>query len=138
MKAGDWVTIEGKRISEDRRRTESYVRTRRVAKVTPAGWIVVTGCSHPFKPHGAEYRDKGWELLRPSTPEEIEQGEALEREAAEKAQARRDAANAIRLTLPGLEWSAIDDATVERIQEMVLNPANRVKPVQMEIGKGKR
>ena len=139
MQVGDWVTIEGKRLSDDRRSNVPYIRIRRIARVTPTGWIVVSGCSYPFRSHSLNgWRDKEWDHLRPSTPEEIAQGETLEREAAEKAQARRDAANAIRLKLPGLDWALIDDATVERINEMVQNPANRIQPVQLKLGKGKR
>ena len=143
MKAGDWVTtfdrqydqLAGKYYEADlsvqriEKRTAKQVKVPRYFaqfKESAAGvWSAKTG-----------YYE--WRYLRPSTPEEIQQGEALEREVAAKAQARRDAANAIRLSLPGLDWGDIDDATVERIQEMVQDPANRVKPVQLTIGKGKR
>lgn len=139
MQAGDWVTIEGKRLSNDRRSNVPYIRIRRIARVTPTGWIMVSGCSYPFKSHSLNgWRDKDWDRLRPSTLEEIAQGEALERELAAQAQARRDDANAIRLKLSGLDWNAIDDATVERIVAMVQDQRNRIQPVQLKFGKGKR
>lgn len=134
MKAGDWVTIEGRKYSLGQRRLESYSSVRRIARVTPTGWIVVAGYSNPFKPNGAEYRDKEGQLLRPSTPEEIAQGEALEREAAEKAQARRDAANTMRVTLASLRWAVIDDGTIEQIYKMINDPRNRIQPVKPEKG----
>lgn len=138
MKAGDWVTIEGKRLSNDRRSNVPYIRIRRITRVTPTGWIVAVGCTDPFKPHGSEYRDKDWDRLRLSTPEEIAQGEALERELAAQAQARQDAANVMRVTLSSLRWAVIDDDTIERIYAMINDPRNRVEPMRFKLGKGKK
>ena len=144
MKAGDWVTtFERKYDQLAGKYTEADVHVQRIEKRT-AKTVKVPRYYAQFKASAAgEWSAKteyygGYRYLRPSTPEEIAQGEAIEREAAEKAQQRKDAANAIRRKLPGLDWSAIDDATVERIEAMVQNPANHVKPVQMIIGKGKR
>lgn len=138
MRIGDWVTIEGRKYSLGQRRLESYSSVRRIARVTPTGWIVADGYSNPFKPNGAEYRDKEGQSLRPSTLEEIAQAEALEREAAEKAQQRKDAANVMRVTLSSLRWAVIDDDTIEQIYKLISDPHNRVEPMQLKLGKGKR
>lgn len=142
MQAGDWVTtferkynqLAGKYVEDDLLTERIKKRTAKIVKVpryhTPfketasGSWEAKTGYCE-------------WRYLRPSTPEEIAQGEVLERDAAEKAQQRKDAAKAIRLKLPGVDWSAINDATVERIQEMVNDERNRIQLVQLKLRKGK-
>lgn len=144
MQAGDWVTtFERKYDQLAGKYTEADVHVQRIEKRT-AKQIKVPRYYAPFKEVSAgEWYAKteyygGHRYLRPATPEEVAQGEALEREASEKAQQLHDAANAIRLKLPGLDWSVIHDATVLRINEIVHDPRNRIQPVQLRLGKGKQ